>query len=90
MHSQPDGTVGAKHHYHSSVREQALLEDKDVLIVEDDPVFRTMLSGFLSSQGCHVREAENGLEGLKALRDGMPDILLCDLAMPVLNRDGVC
>ena len=84
-HSQPDGTEGAEHHYHSSVREQALLEDKDVLIVEDDPVFRTMLTGFLSSQGCQVREAENGLEGLKALREGMPDILLCDLAMPVLT-----
>ncbi|MGF1684947.1 response regulator [Photobacterium minamisatsumaniensis] len=62
-----------------------MLEEKDVLIVEDDPVFRVMLSGFLKSQGCHVREAENGLEGLRALRENIPDVLLCDLAMPVLT-----
>ncbi|PSW19460.1 two-component system response regulator [Photobacterium sanctipauli] len=62
-----------------------MLEDKDVLIVEDDPVFRTMLVGFLKSQGCHVREAEDGLQGLRALREGIPDVLLCDLAMPVLT-----
>lgn len=62
-----------------------MLEDKDILIVEDDPVFRTMLAGFLKSQGCHVREAEDGLQGLQALREGIPDVLLCDLAMPILS-----
>ncbi|MGF1689040.1 response regulator [Photobacterium japonica] len=62
-----------------------MLENKDILIVEDDPVFRTMLTGFLNSQGCHVREAEDGLQGLQALRDGIPDVLLCDLAMPILT-----
>ncbi|UTV26945.1 response regulator [Photobacterium atrarenae] len=62
-----------------------MLEDKDVLVVEDDPVFRSMITGFLKSQGCHVREAEDGLEGLQALRESIPDVLLCDLAMPVLT-----
>ncbi|UIP27180.1 response regulator [Photobacterium sp. TLY01] len=62
-----------------------MLEGKDILIVEDDPVFRRMITGFLLSQGCEVREAEDGLQGLRALRDGIPDVLLCDLAMPVLT-----
>ncbi|WP_299013487.1 response regulator [uncultured Photobacterium sp.] len=62
-----------------------MLEDKDVLVVEDDPVFRMMIAGFLKSQGCSVREAEDGLAGLQALRDGIPDVLLCDLAMPILS-----
>ncbi|MGF1723451.1 response regulator [Photobacterium nomapromontoriensis] len=62
-----------------------MLEDKDILIVEDDPVFRTMLSGFLHSQGCRVREAGDGLAGLRALRDCLPDVLLCDLSMPVMT-----
>ncbi|MDO6707141.1 response regulator [Photobacterium sp. 1_MG-2023] len=62
-----------------------MLEGKEVLIVEDDPVFRRMITGFLQSQGCETREAEDGLAGLRALRDGIPDILLCDLAMPVLT-----
>ncbi|MCW8328273.1 response regulator [Photobacterium sp. SDRW27] len=62
-----------------------MLENKDVLVVEDDPVFRLMITGFLKSQGCNVREAEDGLGGLQALRDSIPDVLLCDLAMPVLT-----
>ncbi len=68
-----------------SWRTQSLLEGKDVLVVEDDPIFRNMIVGFLKSQGCQVREAEDGLEGLRALRDAIPDILLCDLSMPVMT-----
>lgn len=66
-------------------KERLLLKGKTVLIVEDDPVFRTMIVGFLKSQGCLVREAEDGLVGLKALKDNIPDLLLCDLAMPVMT-----
>ncbi len=65
--------------------EVILLEGKDVLVVEDDPVFRNMIVGFLESQGCLVQEADNGLEGLRALREHIPDLLLCDLAMPVMT-----
>lgn len=32
-----------------------------------------------------MREAEDGLEGLRALREAIPDILLCDLSMPVMT-----
>ncbi|OAN13827.1 two-component system response regulator [Photobacterium jeanii] len=62
-----------------------MLEGKDVLVVEDDPIFRNMIVGFLNSQGCQVREADDGLDGLRALRDAIPDILLCDLSMPVMT-----
>lgn len=70
---------------HPSWRARTLLEGKEILVVEDDPVFRLMITGFLKSQGCKVREAEDGLEGLQALRESIPDVLLCDLAMPVLT-----
>ena len=66
-------------------KERLLLKGKNILIVEDDPVFRTMIVGFLNSQGCQVREAEDGLVGLRALKDNIPDLLLCDLAMPVMT-----
>lgn len=79
----PDQKLGMANHH--SWRAQTLLEDKDILVVEDDPVFRMMITGFLQSQGCRVREAGDGLEGLHALRDSIPDVLLCDLAMPVLT-----
>ncbi len=62
-----------------------MLLGKEVLLVEDDPIFRNMIVQYLKKEGCSVKEAENGLEGLRALRESIPDILLCDLSMPVMN-----
>lgn len=59
--------------------------EKLVMLVDDDPIFRRITSAFLVSQGFKVVEAENGLEGLRKLRDCEPDIVMCDLAMPVLD-----
>lgn len=62
-----------------------LLMNKDILIVDDDPVFRSMVKAVLESYSCNVKEASNGLEGLQMLQHSLPDILFCDLAMPILN-----
>lgn len=62
-----------------------LLLNKDVLIVDDDPTFRSIVKAVLESYSCNVKEASNGLEGLQMLQHSLPDILLCDLAMPILN-----
>ena len=62
-----------------------LLFNKDVLIVDDDPVFRSMIKAVLESYSCNVKEACNGLDGLQILQNSLPDVLLCDLAMPILN-----
>lgn len=58
---------------------------KVVMLVDDDPIFRRITHGFLEAQGYQVIEAENGLDGLSKLRFGGPDLILCDLAMPILN-----
>ncbi|KJY83098.1 chemotaxis protein CheY [Vibrio galatheae] len=58
---------------------------KKVMLVDDDPIFRRITQGFLESQGYQVIEAENGLDGLKKLRSNDPDLILCDLSMPVLD-----
>ncbi|AZL84421.1 response regulator [Aliivibrio salmonicida] len=62
-----------------------LLVNKDVLIVDDDPIFRSMVKAVLESYSCNVKEANNGLEGLQMLQHSLPDVLLCDLSMPILN-----
>ncbi|MBA5762405.1 response regulator [Vibrio sp. 404] len=61
------------------------LQRKRVMLVDDDPIFRRMTGTYLESQGYEVIEAEDGLEGLKFLRECEPDLVLCDLLMPVLN-----
>ncbi|OOE93315.1 two-component system response regulator [Salinivibrio sp. AR647] len=62
-----------------------MLHSKDILIVEDDPVFSRMIASFLEREGATVREVENGLEGLQALRQSIPDLLISDLSMPVMT-----
>ncbi|TBL85920.1 two-component system response regulator RssB [Hafnia alvei] len=61
------------------------LESKRVMIVEDDPVFRFVLAGYLQSQGALIQEAANGIEALGLLDEFTPDVILCDLAMPEMG-----
>lgn len=62
-----------------------ILQGKNILIVDDDPTFRSLTRACLESQGCEVDEAENGLEGLVKLKQETLDLVLCDLSMPVLT-----
>jgi CheY-like chemotaxis protein len=60
----------------------------NVLIVEDDPDVREMLSTLLATEGFHAVAAEDGLEGLHLLRTvrrrapEIPCLILLDLKMP--------
>ncbi len=56
-----------------------------VMVVDDDPVFRSVTRKFLEAIGHQVVEAGDGLEALKMLGEVQPDLVLCDLAMPLLT-----
>lgn len=56
-----------------------------VLIVEDDPVTRDMLSNMLERAGWRVIVAENGRIGLSRLEMNPIDLILLDLMMPEIN-----
>jgi CheY-like chemotaxis protein len=56
-----------------------------VLVVDDDPEFRAVVGEVLAAEGCSVYEAANGREALDLLRDLLPDLILLDLMMPVMN-----
>lgn len=64
---------------------QEAVNQKLIMLVDDDPIFRKVTSAYLESQGFKVVEAENGLEALQQLRNNDPDVILCDLSMPVLD-----
>ncbi len=57
----------------------------DVLIVDDDVDLATTLGEVLHSEGHRTRVAFNGLEGLAAMEEWLPDVLLLDVEMPVLD-----
>lgn len=58
-----------------------------ILIVEDYPDTRTLLSSLLRSRGYMVIEAGDGREGVQQANRANPDLILMDLALPEL--DGV-
>jgi two-component system chemotaxis response regulator CheY len=56
-----------------------------VLVVDDDPWTRTMMTALLAGEGFAVLEAKNGEEGLEMSARLTPDVVLLDLALPTLS-----
>ncbi len=56
-----------------------------IMVVDDDPVVRILVTEFLTSQGYSVNVVENGEECLRSLKETRPDILLVDCIMPDIN-----
>ena len=61
---------------------------KSCLIVDDSRVIRKVSRHILETLGFHVEEAENGQEGLDKCAEGMPDVVLLDWNMPVMDGLG--
>ena len=58
-----------------------------ILVVEDEPMVREVISLYLSEDQHIVTLAENGREGLERFRAGEFDLVLTDRAMPEMNGD---
>jgi PAS domain S-box-containing protein len=56
-----------------------------ILIVDDDEDARNVLARGLSREGFQVAEAENGAVALQRLSEGLPDLIILDLMMPVMD-----
>lgn len=55
------------------------------LVVDDSRVVRKVARRILEAHGFGVAEAENGQQALSACRQQMPDCVLLDWNMPVMN-----
>jgi DNA-binding response OmpR family regulator len=53
-----------------------------ILIVEDDPTLRHLVSRNLASRGHLVLEAESAAEAASAIRAERPDLILLDINLP--------
>lgn len=61
------------------------MENKRVLIVEDDEFLLQMYATKLELEGFKVLEATTGLHGLKVAQKEIPDLILLDLNLPELS-----
>ena len=56
-----------------------------LLIVDDEPVNRELLSDILASEGYDVVTAQDGLDALNRLVEPLPDVIISDLRMPRMS-----
>jgi K+-sensing histidine kinase KdpD len=60
-----------------------------IVVIEDDPEVLDNIKDVLEAVGYQVQGAPNGLAGLEVVRQVMPDVVLCDANMPLLDGYGV-
>ena len=65
-------------------------KNKNILLVEDDPDIKELISFNLSNQGHQVFEANNGELGIEKAREKIPDLILLDLMLPGIQGLDVC
>ncbi|MCH6551110.1 MAG: response regulator, partial [Planctomycetes bacterium] len=56
-----------------------------VLVVEDDAQIRELMRRTLEKEGWQVDEAEHGREALERVKEHVPELILLDLMMPVMD-----
>jgi two-component system, sensor histidine kinase and response regulator len=62
---------------------------KKILVVEDAQALRRDIVEMLGYEGFEVEGAENGLVGVERARQYQPDLIICDIMMPVMDGYGV-
>lgn len=61
-----------------------------VLIIDDDPILRMVLSKKMTEQGYEVTAANDGEQGIEQARTVKPDLIICDWSMPRMDGLEVC
>ncbi|MFZ5948032.1 MAG: PAS domain S-box protein [Stygiobacter sp.] len=64
---------------------QTIFEKGKVLIVDDNKTNRALLLDLLENSDLQIFQAENGKEGIEISNKEMPDVILMDLRMPVMD-----
>jgi two-component system, OmpR family, KDP operon response regulator KdpE len=61
-----------------------------ILIVDDEAQITRVLRTALSTQGYSIRIAANGVEGMEAIHNWKPDLVITDVSMPQMNGVELC
>lgn len=58
---------------------------KKIMVVEDDPAMREIVSHKLLSHGFEVKQAEDGKQAIDLIAQEKPDLILLDLVLPEVD-----
>jgi two-component system KDP operon response regulator KdpE len=67
-----------------------VIENRIILVIDDEPQIRRVLRASLSAQGAVVLEGQSGEEALELLRQRPVDLVLLDLNMPGMGGLEAC
>lgn len=62
---------------------------KKILVIEDNDLLRDNIEEILELEGFEVHSAENGQVGIDKARDVLPDLIVSDVNMPLVDGFGV-
>ena len=74
----------------SRLKTHTMEQHIDILVVEDSATQAQLLAQLLQSDGYRVRIAGNGREGLRAVRESAPALIISDIAMPEMDGFEMC
>ena len=66
------------------------MSPRKILVVDDDPSIREILSIQLTRLGYEVTTADDGIEAVASFKAATPDVILMDLMMPRLDGLASC
>jgi len=58
---------------------------RQILVVEDNKQVRENIAELLLNSGYDVTQAENGIAAINAFKINKPDLILCDIMMPIMD-----
>ena len=59
----------------------------DILVIDDDPIYRISITKILANLGHQIRQAKDGAEGLALCRRMRPALVITAIVMP--EKDGI-
>jgi two-component system KDP operon response regulator KdpE len=66
------------------------LQDRRILVIDDDPELLDLMDLLLSRAGAHVLTARDARKGLRQFFDHRPDLVILDLLMPGMDGWEAC
>jgi signal transduction histidine kinase len=72
------------------VNQSCSSSDAWILIVDDDPIVRSLMRDALEDEGFSVVEAEDGVEACRVCEERLPVLLVVDVVMPQMDGFELC
>lgn len=86
----PGGKRERGHDFWSNRQKNELMSKQKILVIEDERALVEVLTYNLTNEGFEVISATDGQDGLRRAQRDLPDLVILDLMLPVIDGLQVC